>query len=345
MSAPPRIRILPFAAIALALAAIYLAWYQPRPASPAPAEPVAAAATSPAVAIPTVPITRDRDGSRPEPAPPAADAVPAIPLAGRITDTAGEPLGGILVELRPRGDDLAGSAARARSDRQGEFGFDAVTPGRRYQLRVAPTDEYAGYIDESLTFDVAAPRLDIVLERIVLVDADGIVVDTSRAPVPGYTLRLRSATTNIPDRVITSDASGNFRLEGFPAGALEINTSGRDYYRIQGVELRAETYNYLTLIVDHGQYGLSGVVVDADGEPVAGARVTLKGAISAGDYHTYSYRTKTTNTDGSFAFADLGSYRYTVSVHAAGFETQIRNHEFQSFSERLEIRLQYLPVD
>ena len=194
-------------------------------------------------------------------------------------------------------------------------------------------------------FDAGAPRLDIVLEPVVLVAADGIIVDTSQAPVANFTLRLRSATTNIPDRVITSDASGYFRLDDFPAGPLEINTSGRDYYRIQGVELRAGTYNSLTLIVDHGNYRLSGTVVDTDQAPVAGARITLKGAISAGDYHTYTYRTKTTNADGSFAFANLGSYRYTLGIHAAGYETQIRTHEFQSFAERLEIRLQPLPAD
>ena len=81
---------------------------------------------------------------------------------------------------------------------------------------------------------------------------------------------------------------------------------------------------------------LAGIVVDADGTPVAGARLTLKSAIGAGEYHSYSYRTKTTDVDGGFEFVDLGSYRYTLDVHAAGYESQIRNHEFQSFAERLD---------
>ncbi len=345
MPAPPRFRLLPLAAIALALAAIYLSWSQPRPPQPEFREPAAATANPPAaeIATPTAEVTIQ------QPPPPASaraatDASP-IAVAGRLTDPDGRPLGGISIELQPRDDASGASITRRRSDRNGEFRFDAITPGQPYQLRVAPTDAYQGHVNESLTFDAAAPGLDIVLERIILVDADGIVVDTSQAPVPDFTFRLRSATTNLPDRVITSDASGYFRLEGFPAGKLEINTSGRDYYRIQGVELRAEAYNSLTLIVDHGRYRLSGIVVDPDGIPVAGARLTLKGAISAGGYHTYSFRTKTTDTEGDFAFDDLGSYRYTLDVHAAGYETQVRDHEFQSFAEHLDITLQPLPVD
>ena len=344
MSAPPRLRFLPLAAIALALTAVYLSWLQPRPPEVDRDAPAETAATSPDAGVAPPPAGEVVAAIPPPPAPVVADAS-SITVTGRITDPDGAPLGGIPIELQPRDDAAGTSITRRRSDRSGEFRFDAITPGRPYQLRVAPTDEYRGLVNESLVFDAAAPRLDIVLERITLVDADGIVVDTSQAPVPDFTFRLRSATTNLPDRVITSDASGYFRLDDFPAGELEINTSGRDYYRIQGVELRAEAYNYLTLIVDHGQYRLSGIVVDPDGVPVAGARLTLKGAISAGGYHTYSFRTKTTNTEGDFAFNDLGSYRYTLDVHAAGFETEVRDHEFQSFAEHLDITLQPLPVD
>ncbi len=347
MPAPTRLRYLPLAALALALAVIYLSRSQQRPAEPSPPEPALAVPTAPVVAMRPAPAadaagaTRSRSNLLPS----SADTAPPIAITGRVTDASGKPLGDVPIELQPRGEEVAGSIARARSNRQGEFEFDAITPGRRYQLRVAPTDAYAGYSDESLVFDAAAPTLDIVLEPVVLVDADGIIVDTSQAPVANFTLRLRSAATNIPERVITSDATGYFRLDDFPAGELEINTSGRDFYRIRGLELRTDAYNKLTLVVDRGDYRLAGRVGDDTGEPVAGARVTLKGALRQGQYHTYTYRSTLTDAAGGFAFADLGSYRYTLGVHAAGFETQIRNHEFQSFAERLEIRLQPLPAD
>ncbi len=347
MPAPPRPRFLPLAAIAFALAMIYLSWSSSRPEGSATPEPAVAIADPNAVATRQAEPDREADAaaSRANPALPAAVDASSIAVAGRVTDAAGAPLGDIRVELQPRGDDTAQSITRARSDRQGHFAFAAVTPGRRYQLRVPPTDAYAGYSDESLVFDAAAPTLDIVLEPVVLVDADGIIVDTGQAPVANFTLRLRSAATNIPERVITSDATGYFRLDDFPAGELEINTSGRDFYRIRGLELRTDAYNKLTLVVDRGDYRLAGRVGDDTGEPVAGARVTLKGALRQGQYHTYTYRSTLTDAAGGFAFADLGSYRYTLGVHAAGFETQIRNHEFQSFAERLEIRLQPLPAD
>lgn len=347
MPAPPRIRILPLAAIALALAVIYLARAPQRPAAPAPPEPAMTAPSAPAAANPPSSGSDFADPTRPrtEPPPSAADDPPQIAVTGRIADAAGTPLGGIPVELQPRGDAAAESIARTRSDRQGEFRFDAVTPGRRYRLRVAPTDDYAGYSDEALVFDAAAPVFEIVLEPVVLVDADGIIVDTSQAPVADFTLRLRSATTNVPERVITSDSTGFFRLDAFPAGELEINTSGRDFYRIRGLELRADAYNKLTLVVDRGEYRLSGRISDDGGRPVAGARVTLKGALRQGAADTYTYRSTLSDEDGGFDFADLGSYRYTLGIHAAGYETQIRNHEFQSFAEHLEINLQPLPVN
>ncbi len=347
MPAPSRIRILPLAAIALALAVIYLSRSPQRPPEPAPPETAVAVSASPTVA--NLPPSGEDfpDATRPgsdSPSPAAGDPA-AITVAGRITDAAGKPLGGIPVELQPRGDELTGSSARTRSDRHGEFGFDAVTPGRRYRLRVAPTDAYAGYSDESLVFSAGAPTLDIVLEPVLLVDADGIIVDTSQAPVANFTLRLRSAATNVAERVITSDATGYFRLDDFPAGELEINTSGRDFYRIRGLELRADAYNKLTLVVDRGEYRLAGRVSDDAGQPVAGARITLSGALRQGAAHIYTYRSTQSAEDGGFGFADLGSYRYTLGIHAAGFETQIRNHEFQSFTEHLEIRQQPLPVD
>ena len=347
MPAPPRIRFLPLAAIALALAMVYLAWLSPRLEDSTPPEsPLAIANPDPVATRPAAPGPKaGAAAARPDPALPSAGDALSIAVAGRITNAAGAPLGDIRVELQPRGDDSVESIARARSDRQGRFAFAAVEPGRRYQLRVPPTDAYAGYSDESLTFAADAPTLEIVLEPVVLVDADGIIVDTSQAPVANFTMRLRSAATNTPERVITSDATGYFRLEDFPAGELEINTSGRDFDRIRGLELRRDAYNKLTLVVERGDYRLTGRIGDDAGEPVAGARVTLKGALRQGQNHTFSYRSTLTDADGGFAFADLGSYRYTLGVHAAGYETQIRNHEFQSFDERLEIRLQPLPAD
>ncbi len=347
MPAPPRIRFLPLTAIALAMVVIYLSWSQQRPSEPVPRPAEATATTSPTGAIPQAAPGDDSIAveSQADRATISAADAPQIAVTGRITDTAGVPLGGIAIELQPRGDETGASIMRARSDQRGEFDFDAVTPGRPYQLRVAPTDTYAGHSDEAVIFDADTPRLDIALERIVLVDADGIIVDTSQAPVANFTLRLRSASANIPDRVVTSDATGYFRLEDFPAGELEINTSGRDFYRIRGLELTTDAYNKLTLMVDRGDYQLLGWIGDENGAPVSGARVTLKGALRHGDYHSYTYRSTLSDNEGQFAFADLGSYRYTLGVYAAGYETQVRDHEFQSFAERLEIRLQPLPVN
>jgi hypothetical protein len=93
-------------------------------------------------------------------------------------------------------------------------------------------------------------------------------------------------------------------------------------------------------MIDRGSYHLSGWVRDGYGTPLAQVTVTLKSAFATDEYHSFSHRSITTDVNGAFEFAQLGGNQLTIAVYAAGFETYISQHNFSSFSDRLEIVLE-----
>ncbi|MGH6719792.1 MAG: carboxypeptidase regulatory-like domain-containing protein, partial [Alphaproteobacteria bacterium] len=59
---------------------------------------------------------------------------------------------------------------------------------------------------------------------------------------------------------------------------------------------------------------ISGSVADIEGRPVAGARVSLRGAEAGGQRHV-SYEGTTTNAAGQYVFRTLGAGKYVVGVN------------------------------
>lgn len=280
------------------------------------------------------------------PAPPSDDSGQSVDvhkfarLTGWVKNDSGTVLSGIQIEVGSSGFDGEKIVTHsAISNQRGEFLFDALTSGRQYNLEIKPSGEYAGYSLDYFTTDSANAPGEIVLERIELVDVDGMIVDTNHAPIANFELSVHSLTAEFPDRTIRSDSSGYFNLKAFPAGELRIVTNTSDYYRIKGLELRPNEYHNLTLMIDKGSYHLSGWISDTNGAPLREVRVTLKSAFATDEYHSLSYRTTVTDTNGAFEFAELGGHKLTLGIYARGFNTHFQQHEFKSFSDALEIRL------
>ncbi len=262
-----------------------------------------------------------------------------VAVSGRIGDASGGAVSGLIVKVESQG--FGGeniSSSRVESDQLGAFTLQLV-PERQYHLNIDASGDYAGFSLDSFTDNDAAQLANIVLDRVELVDVDGLIVDTNQAPVADFELSLRHLTLDFPDRNFRSDSSGYFSIKGFPAGEWRIATNQSDYFRIKGLELLPGEYRNLTLVIDQGSYYLSGWVSDDFGAPLPEVIITLKSAFATEDYHSFSYRSVATDSNGAFEFAGLGGHQLTIGVYASGFKTYIKQHDFSSFSDTLKIVL------
>jgi len=266
-----------------------------------------------------------------------ADPEVKVTVNGRVGNASGATLANIHIGLENKGfdgEEIARSSVV--SDRHGSFSLQLV-PSRQYLLSIQAQGDYAGYRLEAFTDSSAEPLRNIILERLELVDVDGMILDTSRAPVADFELRLRHLTLDFPDREIRSDSSGYFSIKRFPAGEWRIASDKSDYYRIKGLKIPPGEYRNLTLIIDRGNYYLSGWVSDSNGTPLPGVFITLKSAFATDDYHSFSYRSVESDDNGAFEFADLGGHPVTLGVYRPGFRTLVRKHNFASYSDNINI--------
>jgi hypothetical protein len=272
---------------------------------------------------------------------PTATSLPPDRLVGRIVDTDGKGLANIKIWLRTqRGLDREFILRQAVTDAKGGFVLDDLDPQGVYLLFTEALTEYPGYRLDGFTLDSLPAPFEIRLARLGLADIEGTVVDAEHAPIANFTLTIDSLDSDYPSRAVTTDASGYFRLKAFPAGELKIYTATPEYFRILGLRTRAEEYSNLTLVIDRGRYRLAGRILDERDLPIAPARITLNSVIAGSEYHSHASRTSLTDASGHFEFTGLGGIAHTLGVYANGYKPHIEYHEFQSFSDHLEIRLQ-----
>lgn len=281
-----------------------------------------------------------RDDALAAPLDEPASTVAWTSIRGKVGNAAGSPLEGIVIvaESHDTSDPGLGNST-AISDQRGEFTLHELRPGRQYSLMIAPQEDFAAYSLDSFVAGSAESLPDIVLERVELIDIDGMVIDTNHSPVADFEFAVRSLAAEFPDRMVQSDSTGYFKLESFPAGEIRIATNASDYFRIQGIDLRADEYRTLNLMIDRGSHHLGGWISDENGVPVAEAQVTLKSAFAQTGYQSFSYRSTVTDANGSFEFSGLGGHRVILSVYANGYRTHIEEHVFGSFSDNINVRL------
>ena len=243
----------------------------------------------------------------------------------RITSHGGFSLGNILYVVS--------------SDERGDFSFEGVRSGLTYRLEVLPSPQYSRYMDDFVEVTHNTPFLKVILKSINLVDVTGMLVGSAGAPVSNFNINVRNTTTNSLVRMVTSDSSGFFKLDRFPAGELQFSTTSPEYFKITGVTLAPNETSNLNLVIDKGIYYLSGWVSDQNGVPVENARVTLDAEIESGIAQSISYRSKITNRSGSFSFAGLGNETHMITVYTKDYERKEIKHQFGAASEQIYITL------
>jgi len=225
------------------------------------------------------------------------------------------------------------------SDERGDFSFEGVRSGLTYRLEVFPEAQYLRYLYDSVEVTQNTPFIKVILTSINLVDINGMVVSSAGVLVPDFEINVRNTTTNSLVRMVSTDSSGFFKLDRFPAGELQFLTAYPEYFKITGVTLAPNETRSLNLVIDKGTHYLSGWVSDQNGVPVDNARVTLDAEINRGTTKSLSYRLRITNSAGAFSFADLGNETHVITVYARNFKQKAISHRFESPSEEIHITL------
>jgi protocatechuate 3,4-dioxygenase beta subunit len=243
----------------------------------------------------------------------------AIVTSGRVLDPSGEPVHLAVVFARV-GDAVVDKAwtdeTGAFSLKTPERGPVALTLEGRDQMMEglgSPADRpiYTGRAD-----DVTPGAADVVLRAVPLA-RDGsltvMVVDPDGAPFANVNVHVNLARgENVSDRV--TDADGRAAFTGLPRAELRVGTlhfeapPPHEWIEPEPVTLSPEGQT-VTLVYRKSE-PISGIVVDADGNPAAGARVT----------GSYGETEHSATTDAQ------GRFRMPVAVDAA----EVRVHAYRS---------------
>ncbi|WP_226005885.1 carboxypeptidase regulatory-like domain-containing protein [Natrinema salinisoli] len=210
-------------------------------------------------------------------------------VEGTVTDADGDPIAGATVTV---GNETVTTAA------DGSYAVDLETGD--YTLTVS-ADAYEETSEDVTVEADTTTTVDVTLE-LTPTDGtlEGTVTDADGEPIAG-------ATVAVDDQQTTTDENGSYSLE-LEAGDYTLAVSAEGYEDAsQNVTIEVETTTTADVTLEERPGSVEGTVTDADGEPVAGATVTV------GDQQT------TTGENGSYA-VDIEPGEYTLEISAEGYQ-------------------------
>jgi hypothetical protein len=233
----------------------------------------------------------------------------AARVEGQVVDAHGEPLGGIVVQARPRPDLDEPEPWRATSGEDGTFVFDTLPPGP-VTLRAEPPG-YAPSVVEAI-----ASQADVLITLQALLDLRGRVVGPAEALARA---RVRIEGSGVwPVREQAVEPDGPFLLTEIPDGiyALEavVEATAPGQSELASIPLENVTPELAITLALVPAYRVPVEVRAPDGTPVAGARVTLSNS-SIG----LLPRIAVTDAEGKVAMGPVVPGPYVVRADADGF--------------------------
>lgn len=241
-----------------------------------------------------------------------------VPVDGTVMGENGTPVSGARVQLYSRS---LGRSHLATSARDGSFFLDDVDIGDDYRLWVRPKADFHDYVDEGLPVGDGGLYLPVVLQPLGTGSLRGVMVDAFGDPIPHYTLWMwnggAGANRNL---AVTSGSNGRFRVDNIPAGEVTFGSRGQPEFTLWGVRLEAGQTTTADLVLDWGYEEMAGRLVNPNnGEPVAGAEVTLSWAGGEQGVTSRSRRRTVADGGGYFIFTELGPGLHTIGVTARGY--------------------------
>jgi formylglycine-generating enzyme required for sulfatase activity len=166
----------------------------------------------------------------------------------------------------------------------------------------------------AVEIDQDKSRLDVVLEPGVVLA--GQVVDGAGKGIEEAKVVINLQSPDLPGDFLTwldADAEGRFEIRALPTGydydLLATKTGHRrGKAEVSAGNVRDNRVDGVVIVLQRGQFSVSGVVVDADGKPVAGASVWCSGEGQVGI---------NTRTDADGRFKADGIFEGQVKVTAS----------------------------
>jgi protocatechuate 3,4-dioxygenase beta subunit len=248
-------------------------------------------------------------------------------VRGQVVNAADEPIIGAVVEMddQPQAQNAWGGPpqfnrrlqdVRQVTDENGEFTITGVLPGEQ-ELRA----EAAGHMGSRV--DIVVPEtgdpnpVTITLHQggrlvgRVVSSLDGKSVQGARIALPDESY-VEDMAWELVNRGATTSADGSFLMTMVPAGNLRLEVSHPDFaeFETQPFVIREGRETNTGDIALSGGGRIFGYAFDAEGDLVAGARVTANGPNGT--------EAAQTNEDGEFSFDRLTPGSYRVSLNQGG---------------------------
>jgi len=262
-------------------------------------------------------------------------------LAGTVVDEQGRGIGEVALELAPaprrggaieiHGPEQALPAFAGVSDDDGRFEI-AGLPAGRFDLSL----RRAGFARRSVSaIEIGEDPGTVEVGEIELRAGQrmqGLVRDRAGAPIEGVEVHLQEAAprmafmlAGVPESepAAVTDPAGWFAVEELAEGKrYSLSFRRRGYVERSVGQLEVPRPEPLEVTLQPSS-DVSGVVLDPDGEPIAGARVELKRSRTAemggNVMKMIMVDNDTTDAGGRFLFADQEPGTVSLSAEAAGF--------------------------
>lgn len=256
-------------------------------------------------------------------------------LEGTVYSDTGDTLAGRTVELRPR---LTQRTYKTITDRDGKYSFPIVEAPANYQLIVFGGADHKDH-EQRLRMTVDTTELDIVVESYEFGEVSGQLVNANGEPIPNFDLVFRNTSSRKPNSVVSTDDYGNFKILSAPAGDFVLASQSTPSILVQGLHLWADERLHLPLVLDWGQHEIRGLVIDSQGNPVPASRIVLHWSHHEGGITTRATRRTAADTQGHFAFSNLGPGPHLLQINASGFSPVDMDHDLSLQGYEVTVKL------
>ncbi len=215
---------------------------------------------------------------------------------------------------------------RVEPDQNGDYSLDTLAPGS-YRISLTRSHHYPVNPIQSQTLELKAGEhrtgVDFIMNNGETYEIKGKVIDKETSePLEGASVSafpLSDTESYHNDSMYAkTDANGEFLIKGFvkKGDQIQFHISGKEEY-LQTNQKRPFGESYYTLAMKKGGQ-ITGIVLDDNDQPLAGAQVYPVRMYSGRPYHE-THRATTTDDDGAFTFSKLDPMDYQFHAKMKGF--------------------------